>query len=328
MSKQKNWFRLLKTDPIPIIMDKAPVYIKYRTAIEFFPDDKELIEKLESKLERDKIRNKILSSQNDDGTWQLKENYFIEEQQRSMQFLTQLKMLSQLYDLGCNREMPQIQKSIICLLKLQKPDGKFPLHYHHHGLALLLLVRFGLGGNPFVDRGFRWIARKQREDGGWLSPATMLPGKSFKTCKSDIWASIVILQAFSSHSRLKNSETASRAAKFVLENFLQKNETNLFHEAEAWNYLYTDYTDIGLFRGGTLRMIEAISPLSDFHTHPKFKKALNWMIDQQMKDGLFPSVAGLSKKGDFGVTLRLLLCLKELEESKEKGVSVEEKKNE
>ena len=329
MSKVKSWMRLLKIDPIPLIMDRAPVYIKYRTALEFFSEDSALIEELSEKLENDKARRKILESQTDNGTWKLKENYSLEEQQRAMQFLLQLKMLAQLYDLGCNKEMGPVQKAIIALLKMQKPDGKFPLHYHHHGLALLLLVKYGLGGNPFVDKGFRWIAKRQRVDGGWLSPATMKSGKSFKSSRSDIWASIVILQAFSSHSRLKRSETAMRAAEFILDSYLQKNETNLFPEAEAWNYLYTDYTDTGLFRGGTLRFIEALAPLYDFHEHPKFKKAVNWMLDQQMKDGLFPAVAGLSTKGDFNVTLRFLICLKEMDSAEKRtNVETKEEKNE
>lgn len=313
MSKSKSWLRLLKIDPIPLLLKKGPLPVRYATAQQFYPHDVELLQTLKKALAGYKPLEQLLDSQLEDGLWKLTKRYKIEERNRAMLFLQQLKNMTQLYDFGCTKEMPAIQRGIIALLKTQKPDGKFPLLLHHHGYALWLLARYDMIGNPFVEKGYRWLAKRQRFDGGWLSPSMVPTGTSLKTTKSGIWTTIFAFQAFSVHSRLRSSEVCQKAAAFVLDNYLAKSHTTLFREDDAWNHLHTDYSDNGLFRGGTLRFIEALAPFTELHQHPNFKKALNWMIGQQLADGLFPAVAGKSKEGDFSVTLRFLRTLKEID---------------
>lgn len=89
----------------------------------------------------------------------------------------------------------------------------------------------------------------------------------------------------------------------------------MFPEADSWSFLHTDYSDNGLFRGGTLRFIEALAPFADLHDHPNFRKAVNWMLDQQLSTGLFPAVVGKSREGDFAVTLRFVTALKEMDKA-------------
>lgn len=315
MSKVKNWTKLIKIDPVPILVEKGPAYVKYAAATRFLPQETRLIEQIEQELIIYKPRERLLATQQGDGLWKLNEKYKIEEHAKAMQFLLQLKNMYGLMNYGCTNNMPAVQKGLIALLKMQKPDGKFPLLFHHSGLALWILVQFGLAGNPFVERGFRWISKRQREDGGWLSASIVPANLSLKNSMSGIWTSLVVLQAFTSHSRLKSSPTCTAAAEFLLKNYLLPNSTDLFPEPEAWNYLYIDYTDNGLFRGGTLRFVEVLAPLPEMYQRSEFKKAVEWLIDQQMPSGLFPAVAGVSKQGDFEVTLRVMNVLKEIEKA-------------
>lgn len=309
------WLKMLKRDPLPLLVEDAPLPVKYFSVERFLPEEHALLESLRQELQNYRPRVKLLNSQQADGLWQLHQNYPVEEQQKAMLFLLQLKNMGQLLSYGCSRDIPAIQRGIIALLKNQKPDGKFSLLLHHQGLALWILVSYGLAGNPFVEKGFRWLIKRQRQDGGWLSP-TMLPeGESFKTARSGIWTTMIICQALSIHSRLRKSEVAQRAASFLLDNYLRPNHTTLFPEPDAWNYLYMDFTDNGMFRGGTLRFVEALLPIKETHTHPNFKKAIKWLIEQQLPSGLFPAIAGRSQQGDYGVTLRVLTVLKELEQS-------------
>ena len=304
---------MLKKDPVPTLLNKGPLPIRYITAQRFYPHDEELLNFLRAEILRFKPREQLLDTQLPDGLWKTTNKYQIEERNRAISYLLQLQKMTQLHDYGCTRDIPPIQRGIIALLKTQKPDGKFPLLLHHHGYTLWLLAQYDLIGNPFVEKGYRWLAKRQRSDGGWLSPAMVPSGVSIKTTKSGIWTTLFAFQAFSVHSRLRHSEVCRKAATFVLDNYLEKSHTTLFPEQDAWNFLYTDYSDNGLFRGGTLRFIEALAPLADYHSHPSFKKAVNWLLDLQMSSGLLPAVASTSKEGDFAVTLRFVTALKEME---------------
>lgn len=306
---------MLKKDPVPTLLNKGPLPIRYITAQRFYPHDEELLNFLRAEILRFKPREQLLDTQLPDGLWKTTNKYQIEEQNRAISFLLQLQKMTQLHDYGCTRDIPPIQRGIIALLKTQKPDGKFPLLLHHHGYTLWLLAQYDLIGNPFVEKGYRWLAKRQRSDGGWLSPAMVPSGVSLKTTKSGVWTTLFAFQAFSVHSRLRHSDVCRKAATFVLDNYLEKSHTTLFPEQDAWNFLYTDYSDNGLFRGGTLRFVEALAPLADYHSHPNFKKAVNWLLDLQMNSGLLPAVAGTSKEGDFATTLRFVSALKEMEKA-------------
>jgi len=310
---KKYWTRFVKIDPIPLLVERGPIPISYLTVERFWPQETELLGRLRQDLQLFKPRERLLATQQVDGLWDLKRNYQVEEQQKSMQFLQQLQNMMQLLNYGCTKEMPAIQKGLIAILKNQKSDGKFPLLLHHQGLALWLLVQFGLAGNPFVEKGFRWVTKRQREDGGWLSPTMLSAGESIKTARSGIWTTLVITQAFSSHSRLRNTETCQKAAAFLLDVFLMPNHTTLFPEPDAWDHLYVEYSENGLFRGGTLRFLEALAPLPECHEHANFRKALNWLIDLQLPSGLWPAIAGRSKEGDYGVTFRVMTLLNEID---------------
>ena len=306
---------LLKNDPIPVLIKKAPLPIRYASVQRFSSTSYDLLDSLRDELVRYKPREVLLKTQMEDGSWKLEKNYKIEERNRAMSFLLQLKNMTQLFDYGCTKEMSQIQRGIIALLKTQKPDGKFPLLLHHHGYALWLLAQYKLIGNPFVEKGYRWLSKRQRSDGGWLSPSMVPTGTSLKKSKSGIWTSIFALQAYSVHSRLRHSETCKKAAIFVTDNFLEQSHTTLFPEKDTWNFLHTDYSDNGMFRGGTLRFIEALAPIAEMHTHPNLRKAINWLLEQQLNNGLLPSIAGKSKEGDYAVTLRFVTALQEMDKA-------------
>jgi hypothetical protein len=291
-------------------MSKAPIAIRYATTQRFFGSDQKLLLRLQKELQADKERNRILSAQQDDGTWKLEKRYSLEERQKAIQFLDLLKKMYQLYEFFCTKENPAIQKALIALLKTQKPDGKFPLLFHHHGLALWLLVQYELTGNPFVEKGFRWITKRQRPDGGWISPTMTFSANSTNNTESDIWTTMVILEAFSQHTRLRNSDTCTAAAEFMLAHYLQPSTTTLLPGPDTWNQLQIEATDDGLFKGGTLRFLEAFAPLGQYHKKPPVKKALEWLIENQLDSGLFPPIVSPKvRQGDYSVTFRVMAVL-------------------
>jgi len=313
MSNPKKIMHRLKADPLPTILDRAPANVKYMALKEFRYKETELIEELRQKIESDTTRQKLIDSMDEDGQWSMDEQYSIEERHRAMQFLLQLKNLTKLFNYGDRLEHDHIKKGLIALIKFQKADGKFPLLLHHHGYALLLLSKYGLSGNPLVEKSFRWISKKQRHDGGWLS-STMIPKNGDpETVKSCVWTTMVIVQAFSNHSRLRNSDVCKKGAQFILDSYLDVEPPSLFPEPNAWDFLLPNFNDQGMFRGGTLRFLETLLPLKELHEHKNFQKAVDWLLSIQFGDGLFPAIANTSIKGDHSVSLKVLKIFKQLD---------------
>ncbi len=317
MSNSQKYMHRLNEDPLPVILDRAPANVKFLAARVFRYRDEDLLTELKEKVAVEPKRQQLIETQQDDGYWPLESNFTIEERHKAMQFLQQLKNLTKLYFYGDTLDEDHIKKGLISLIKFQKKDGKFPLLLHHHGYALLLLSSFGLSGNPLVEKSYRWISKKQRKDGGWLS-STMIPESMTNSdAKSCVWTTMLIVQAFSNHSRLKNSDICQKGANFLLDNYLNTEKPTLFDEPNAWDFLLSNFNDKGLFRGGTLRFLETLAPLRYTHSHKNFQKAIDWLLDQQFNDGLFPAIANISKKGDYLVSFKVLKLLKLLDSEME-----------
>ncbi len=313
MSNQINYFKRLKKNPISVILDRAPLSVKYLTAKSFLSSDKQLVDDLYAKILEDNSRKKIIQSQLEDGRWKTEKTFSIAERQNAMQFLLQLKNLTHLINFGDTIKNENLKNGLISLIKYQKSDGKFPLLQHHHGYALWILGQYGLSGNPFVEKSFRWIIKKQRKDGGWISPTMIADGESIDKIKSCVWTTLFITLSLSTHSRLKNSDACIKAVKFILENYLSIDTPALFPEPNSWDHLANNTTDNGMFRGGTLLFLEALASIKYAHEHKNFKKALDWLFSIQFSDGLFPAIVHISKKGDHMVTYRVLKLLRQLE---------------
>ena len=292
MAKTKDFSDILRIDPLPDLIEKAPIHTKFRVIKYFYPEKKEELSDLQKERKNNTRRKKLFKSQLDNGAWELDTEYSIDKKKKAMSFLKQLQNLTELLYLGENSKSETIKQALIRLIKFQKEDGKFPLSLHHQGYALWLLAQYGLAGNPIVEKGYRWLIKRQKDDGGWLSPVMKLSEDVSDDMTSCLWTTIIITQAFSAHSRLKNSDNTRKAAQFIADHYLYKNHTSLFPEPDAWDYLFTDHTENGLFRGGTLKFCEALAPLKFMHTNKNFEKAIGWLKDVQLDSGLFPAKAG------------------------------------
>ncbi|MCF7741018.1 MAG: terpene cyclase/mutase family protein [Candidatus Marinimicrobia bacterium] len=313
MAQIKDFSQILPTDPLPLLFNKAPVHLQYRAIKYFDPENKKVLGALQKRRKSNKRRNKLFKNQREDGSWELDTNYKIEKKKNAMLFLKQLQNLTELLYLGENPRSETIKNALIRLIKFQKEDGKFPLAHHHQGYALWLLAQYGLAGNPIVEKGYRWLIKRQKKDGGWISPLMKLSEEVSGDVTSCLWTSIIITEAFSSHSRLKNSDTTRKAANFIADHYLYKNHTSLFPEPDAWDYLHTDHTENGMFRGGTLRFCEALAPLEYMHENKNFQKAIKWLKNNQLDNGLFPAKANNPDKGDYHVTFRVLKVLDKIQ---------------
>jgi len=309
-----DFSQILHSDPIPDLLKKVPPNLKHRIYSRLFeiPDDVPMVrDTLEAAQSDDEFR-RLLKRQNTDGLWEPKQEFSQEKHQMGMQFFNQALMLHRLFDLGGTREIPAIQHGIVVLMKMQHGDGKFPLFYQHQGYALWVLLQYGLQGNPFVDRGLRWLLRRQRDDGGWLHLVQVPRGEDKEKYPSCIWTTCHALWPMSLHNVYYKDDRVKKGVEYLLDHFLETNHTKFFNSPDAWDYLYIGYDESGCFRGGTLKLLEIASRTGFDRTHPVVKKAADWLRDQQLENGLFPAITGKDTRGDFMVTIRALQVLKRL----------------
>ena len=309
-----DFTEILPIDPVPVLLDKAPPNIRYHMYTDLFeiPADAGAVEKIQAECQELPEFRRVLKRQNQDGLWSPQKTYSQEQHQHGMQFFTQVMELHKLYNLGATKDIPQVQQGIVALMKMQHGDGKFPLFYQHQGYALWVLMQYGLQGNPFVDRGLRWLLRRQRDDGGWLHLVQVPRGEDKSKYPSCLWTTLHVLWPLVYHNVYYKDDRVYKGLDYLLGNFLEKNHTQFLNTPDAWDYLYIHPDESGCFRGGTLKFLEILTKAGYDLTNKVTKKATHWLRDQQLENGLFPAIAGKDTRGDYTVTFRSLMVLKTL----------------
>jgi len=252
----------------------------------------------------------ILEHQQEDGSWPVSGKDRPEGAADQLRLLGLLENLHALYLLGGHKGWPGIEKGIRALLSYQFEDGRFPLLYHHQAAIGSLLLALGLRRNPAVHKTAHWILERQREDGGWLHPH-MAAGKKNKT--SCIWTSVEIMAFLARYQTFRIKPALQKAGEFILEHMLEANTTTLLPDSHSWNVLAVGSKDVQIFQGGTLKVLDSLSLAGFNPSNARFKKLYTWLLEQQLDNGLFPRVAGLDDKGDFGVTVRALEVIRRIE---------------
>jgi len=309
-----DFLQILKIDPVPYMMDEAPPHIRYHLLryVYGLSEESDQLEALRQECRSAGQFRRIISGIDEEGLWEPEEQFSSEQKQFGIQFFTQVRRLHELFDLGGTREVDAIRNGIIALMKMQHSDGKFPLFYQHQGYALWVLMQYGMQGNPFVDRGMRWLLRRQRADNGWLHTVQVPPGENQEKYPSCIWTTCHAVWPLVYHNVYYKDDRTRAGIQYLLDHFLQKNHTRFFQSPDAWDYLYMGYDNNGPFRGGTLKLLD-IAAEGGFDTSNKVvKKAAHWLRDQQLRTGFFPAVAGKDNEGDYMVTVRALNVLRKL----------------
>jgi len=311
---QLDYSHILETDPLPLLLHESPIHVRYHalTRLLNLPSDTSTVQSTREIALKESDMAKIIRQQTSGGVWPPSTKFTQEAHKVGAQFLSQVQHLHQAYDLGATREDQFVKQGIVALLKMQLGDGKFPLFFQHQGYALKILLDYGMQGNPFVELGLRWLFKRQRPDGGWLHPVQVPRGKNAKDVDSCIWTTLHAVWPMPGHTRNSRDARTRKAVEYVLDHFLEANHTGFLDSPDAWDYLYIGHDDLSAFRGGTLKMLEIASGTGFTRDHPVINKATRWLREQQLENGLFPAISGKDTNGDFMVTLRSALVLKQL----------------
>ena len=302
--EQYHWMINFKKDPIPVLLKAAPLPIRYRLVTDILEDSSsEEYLALQKNLRKHKPRRKLLGEQNADGLWPIdgKITGLGAAQIQTLQLLKQQEVLHELLDFSVTHKQEKVMLGMREVLR-SLAEQDLPLRLHHQAQAIYLAITYRIEGSPIIKQLIRDLIARQNSDGGW---------SSLENEKSSCyWSSLFFLWTLGQSENFRDNRAIKKGLKYIQAKVLLDGESQLLPGMLVWDTLISGTSGLSIISGGTLRYLETIKLIDGQNKERKTHKLLDWLIDAQLKTGLWPSIVSRDRQGDFGVTLRVLNVLK------------------
>ena len=297
------WLDALHFDPIPALLRAAPLHIRYQLYRDILEDlDSETLQSFRKNLRKQKTRRSLLNSQNESGLWPVNERTkgLSARQIETLQYLRQVEVLSELLDLQITRKQTKAVLGLREVIRFLDGDHQ-GLRLHQLNQGIYLAIKLEMDGNPIIKQLIWDTFKQQNPDGGWSS----LAGE-----ESCLWTSLHFLWVMGHSSHFQHNRTLLKGLEYVRSNLLQGDKSKLLPGMQAWDTLLTGHVGLSVLHGGTLRFLEAVQLLQPETRDRNNEKLLDWLLSIQLKNSLWPAIAGRDKLGNHEVTLRVLRVVK------------------
>lgn len=304
MIEQFPWMFNFRKNPVPVMFKAAPLPIRYHLLTEVLGDtSSDDFLALQKNLRKHQPRRKILADQNASGLWSIDGSIagLKEEQVLVLQLLKQLEVLQELVGYSVTHKQEKVKLGMREVLR-SLAENDLPLRLHHQTQAVYLSIIFQLEGNPVVKQLIRELIAAQNKDGGWSS----MPEEE----ASCYWSSLFFLWSLGQSQNFRSNRAIKKGLRYIEGKVLRDDESKLLPGMQVWDTLISGSSGLSIISGGTLRYLETLMVIDPKNNDRKTYKLLDWLIEAQLKTGLWPSIVGRDKQGDFGVTLRVLKVLK------------------
>jgi len=177
---------------------------------------------------------------------------------------------------------------------------------YYTGAILYLLIMAGYADDPRIHKGFEWLLSMRQNDMGWtihiltvsnyrwdeiiritstnFEPLEPVRSKPF----SHNWTGMV-LRAFAAHPSYRKSNDARTAGDLLKSRFLQKDVYTSYRAASYWTRFQYPF-----WWNNLLTALDSLSFMGYSKDDADIKKGLDWFIQNQQPDGLWP--LDISKK--------------------------------
>lgn len=175
---------------------------------------------------------------------------------------------------------------------------------YYHGVLLELLVKAGLGEDGRVLRGLDWLLAVRQDDGGWMVPAQGVPAAA-KT--AEMWtgpplphdrslpsshlATGMALRGLAAHPRYRDRPEVRAAAEWLKGRFFRADS---YYDRQAPAYWLK--FQFPFWWPNLLTALDTLALLNYGADDPAVAAGLDWFVESQAADGLWPTGYGSGSK--------------------------------
>lgn len=302
-----QWLEQLHVNPLPALLAGHEPALEFHVKRDLLQQPVPPVSWLWSLPEVDEI----LKLQQAGGSWRypgqtarsnLLENYTLLETYRS------LRLLVEMY--GLTREHPQLARAVEFIFTCQTPEGDIrgilsnQYMPYYHGAILELVIKAGYGGDPRTITGLDWLLTMRQDDGGWMVPTQAVPSaqrtKEYwlgAPLQPQRWlphahlATGMVLRAFAAHPDYRARPEVLAAGSCLKSRMFQQDHYNDRKSPAYWvKYQYPFWWT------SLLTALDTLSILGFTCQEPEISHALDWFLQNQEPDGLWPTGYGFGKK--------------------------------
>ena len=294
-----KWLAQLKFDPTPTLLSSGNEAVEYFTKRDLLEQEVAPIEHIWQLPEA----QKTLRKQQSDGSWKYigrKTVSYPEWHYSLLQTWKTFRVLVEQYEFTKKHHAAEKAADFLFSCQTEQGDirGMLANQYatYYTGAILAHLIRAGYEDDPRVEKGLRWLISMRQNDGGWTVPILThefdretthrLTGEYAEPVEPDRSkpfshnSTDMVLRAFAAHRKYRKSEEARKAGDLLKSRFFQPDVYTSYNAASYWVRFLFWWPNL-------VTALDSLALMGYSKDDPDIKKALNWLVENQLSDGLW-----------------------------------------
>jgi hypothetical protein len=307
MTMSEKWIAKLKRNPVPGLyenIDKPLEYYVNRDLLGIAVSPITDLWELPGAIQ-------IVKKQRDDGSWKYPGKIYDSVPDQNYSLLETFRNLRTLVEVyGFTRDHSTMREAAQFVFSCQTEEGDIrgilgnQYMPYYHGAILELLIKAGFGDHPRVKLGLDWLLSMRQDDGGWIVPTQTIPSKE----RTPVYwqseplppvrekphahlATGMVLRAFAAHPDYHNRPEVIAAGEALKTRILRPDKYNDRKAKSYWLKFQFPF-----WWSNLVTSLDSLARLGFDCQDADIFRGLDWFINNQENDGLWPTGYGSGNK--------------------------------